>query len=257
MVRSALVILVCVAAAAAATWTDTTSRRFSAEGLTGVGFRSSDVSVVATVRADTGRFISVRCFKSKAAGTAPGFRTGELEITGLGTGSESLLATEGASCASGDSSPGCSLDIVLPHGVGFYTDLSCGSQNRVLADGLRAMAFIKLYTGDVRLLDHRGPADVYGVNVVCTVADQRPADTLLLEAWSDLKLYYPDSIPAEVHVPASQVPAVSGLKTSFGMSTCITEYTLNPDAPGPHRYINLVRGGTVRPLADYGKDGKR
>ncbi|MEO0081643.1 MAG: hypothetical protein ABIL25_05035 [candidate division WOR-3 bacterium] len=254
MKRVWCVVLVAATAGSAAMMLDTVDYRFSAKGLTGVGFRSSDVSVTAVVRADTGQDVLFRCFKTRVAGDTTGFRTGDLEVSVLDA--DSQLALISASCSRGDSCPRCSLDILLPRAVGFYADLSCGSKNRVMVDGLGAMAFVHLYTGDVRVLNHRGPADVCGRSVVCVVDDQKPTDTLLLKAEGTLTLYYPDSIRAEVHVLPCSSPAVEGLKTSFGMSTCITDYILNPDAPGPNRYVNLASNGIVRARSAYSEDEK-
>lgn len=131
--------------------------------------------------------------------------------------------------------------------------LNFGGENRAKLDGVRGRADVKLYTGDVELLNHCGPADVYGTHVVCTVADQRLGDTLRLEAYNDLTLCYPDSIRAEVSVPPCSTPSVEGLRTSFRVSTRTTNYTLNPEAPGPDRQIVLVNGGRVRPLSAYVK----
>jgi len=255
MLRFASALLACASAASAAMMMDTVNYRFPTKGLHGIAFTENNVSVAIAVRTSEGSEITVRGSVTQVSEGTANNRYGSVEIFRLDAQYNAVAQTSiAASCPRDDSAPRCSLEVLVPPELDVTVWLNYGVENRAKLDGMRGRADVKLYTGDVELLNHRGPADVYGMDVVCTVADQRPADTLRLEAYNKLTLYYPDSIRAEVSVPACSSPAVEGLKTSSGMSTCITDYTLNPQAPGPARYINLVNGGTVRPLSAYGKE---
>lgn len=247
MLKLAVVLMVCAATAPA--WTDSVSYRFPAEGIENIGVWCGRMVMRASIRADTGTSLRVRCFTANPAETT-GRRTADVEISGLGPEQDDMLATIMASCSAADSYPRCSLDIRLPLTVGVLTDLNSQEGSHVRVDGLRGMARVSVFGGDLELLNHCGPADVYGMKVVATILDQRPGDTLRLDAWDNLTLYYPDSIPADVRAPVLYSPDITGLTVSYAHGYS-AGYTLNPKAPGPARYINLVRGGRVRPLAAY------
>jgi hypothetical protein len=151
--------------------------------------------------------------------------------------------------------PWCTLEVFLPRGIAEFT---AGGYCDITFDQFDAKPIVRLDYGKVWLLNHSRSASVHARSLVCTIHDLGPADTVALQAWEDVDLYFPKNLGATVEAP--ERATVDGFSVwrprAQGMFSPPTEKFVLGDASNVlGRQIKLGGGGhvAIHELSAYGK----